>query len=102
MDATNIVLTSILGFAVLALVAVMFFMANAMGRMNEAMTGLTHKFADQAVAISDVDLEKLRVHVEFLKRGDLPPDPVKPTLRMTQPYPNPDEFTVPMPGNPIT
>lgn len=102
MDATNIVLASILGIAVLALVAVVVLMGKALEQMSEAMTGLTHKFADQAVAISDVDLEKLRVHVEFLKRGDLPPEPAKPVMRMTQPYPNPDEFNVPMPGNPIT
>lgn len=102
MDATNIVLASVLGVAILAIVAVMLFMAKALDRMSQAMSGLTHKFADQSIAFSDVDLDKLRIHLDVIRDGNLPPEPPKPVFRTANPYANPvDELITPMPNSPI-
>lgn len=99
MDATSIVLASVLGVAIMAIIAVAACMAWALKAMSEAMTGLTHKFADQSMAFSDADLEKMRIHVEFLKKGEFPPD-TSPRIVVPQGPPN-DYVSTVMPDSPI-
>lgn len=103
MDTTSIVLASVLAVAILALIAVAACTAWALKAMSEAMTGLTHKFADQSIAISDVDVDKLRIHLEAIRSGNLPPEPAKPQMRLSNPYmQGADELITPMPDSPIT
>lgn len=100
MEVAIVVVVGAVMVAFLTLAALIVWkMATLLGTAMDRQHGLTQKFADQSIAFSDCDLEKLRIHLEVLRGDGIPkPPPRVPTFTRQEVR---DEIQVPPMDNPI-
>lgn len=91
----GVVLAMFLGMSALIVWKLATLLESAMDRQH----GLVQKFADQSLAFSDTDLDKLRIHVDVLREDGKPKsEPRVPRFTRQEVR---DEIEVPAMDNPI-